>query len=72
MDYNNARRGIAIRRPRGLKNRRRQSRILQATEKLNRMQYTIAEFLEVVATEFEPVEIAEHLIEVNKVAYILL
>ncbi len=30
------------------------------------MQYTIAEFLEIVVSEFDPVTIAEHLIEVKK------
>ena len=56
MDFNNARNGEAIRRPRGLKDRRRQSRILQATAKLNRMEYTISEFLEIVSKEFLPVQ----------------
>ena len=57
LDYNNARNGIIIRRPRSLKDRRRQSRILQTTDKLNRMEYTIAEFLEIIAAEFDPVPV---------------
>ncbi len=67
VDFNNARNGEAIRRPRGVKDRRRQSRILQATAKLNRMEYTISEFLEIVSKEFEPMPIfnEEELIEVN-------
>ncbi|EFX71709.1 hypothetical protein DAPPUDRAFT_111401 [Daphnia pulex] len=65
LDFNNARNGEAIRRPRGVKDRRRQSRILQATAKLNRMEYTISEFLEIVSKEFEPMPIfnEEELIE---------
>jgi hypothetical protein len=67
LDYNNARNGILIRRPRSLIDRRRQSRILQSTPKLNRMEYTIAEFLEIVAAEFEPVPVG---IQQNEVKHI--
>jgi hypothetical protein len=66
VDFNNARNGEAIRRPRGVKDRRRQSCILKATAKLNRMEYTISKFLEIVSKEFEPMQILneEELIEV--------
>jgi hypothetical protein len=46
-----------VRRSRGDKDRRHQSRILQATAKLSRMEYTISEFLEIVSKEFEPIKI---------------
>ena len=65
LDCSNAKRGIPIQCQRELNNRRWQSRILQATEKLNRMQYTIAEFLEIVASEFDPVVIVEDFIKEN-------
>ena len=67
IDNLNARNGILIRRPRSLIDRRRQSRILQSTAKLNRMEYTIAEFLEIVAAEFEPVPVG---IQQNEVKHI--
>ena len=39
--------------------------VSQATETLNRMQYTIAEFLEIVASEFNLVVIVELFIKEN-------
>jgi hypothetical protein len=54
-DFLAASRGEQVRRPRGLHDRRRQARIFQATTTLNRMEYTICEFLEVVSSLFEPV-----------------
>lgn len=57
VDFNNARNGEVVRRSRGDKDRRHQSRILQATAKLSRMEYTISEFLEIVSKEFDPIQI---------------
>jgi hypothetical protein len=71
-DYNNARNGIIIRRPRSLKDRRRHSRILQTTAKLNRMEYTIAEFLEIIAAEFDPVQVGISRNEVKHIHEIFL
>ena len=56
-DFNYTRNGDVIRCPRGLGDRIRQARIHQATTKLNRMEYTIPEFLEIVSKEFEPLHI---------------
>jgi hypothetical protein len=67
VDFNNATNGETISRPRGRKDRRRQSRTLQATAKFNRMENTISEFLDIVSKEFEPMQILnqQELIEVN-------
>ena len=74
LEFGLARNGEIIRRLRGLKDRRRQSRILQATAKLNRLEYTIFEFLEIVSQEFETVQIPNEMenIEVNIIIIIII